>query len=153
MQTPGGTVTPASGNWKRRTLTVSSRRLPIKKAGTAGTGCLRIYEVLPGRIPYRREARTEAVEWRRNRGPQFTLAMDHAQGRLKRSWREASLKQLMGCPYLHRHLLCPFKNGQLEVWGISSPRGEVKRILILTAVVHPGGIWKNWRQKHGKDWM
>lgn len=56
------------------------------------------------------------------------LAMDHAQGRLCLDLERSVLKQLDAGCHEPIGIYSVLQNGQLEVWGISSPRGEVKRI-------------------------
>ena len=55
-------------------------------------------------------------------------AMDHAQGRLCLDLERSVLKQLDAGCHEPIGIYSVLQNGQLEVWGISSPREEVKRI-------------------------
>lgn len=55
-------------------------------------------------------------------------AMDHAQGRLCLDLERSVLKQLDAGCHEPIGIYSVLQNEQLEVWGISSPREEVKRI-------------------------
>ena len=58
----------------------------------------------------------------------LTQAMDHVHGRLCLDLERSVLKRLGAGCHEPIGVYSVLNNGQLEVWGISSPREEVKRI-------------------------